>query len=218
MGVGKARSGIEKRRGNYAEWINISRVNDTSGHLLYYIGIFSDISSKKEEEKKIKYYAYYDILTNLPNRRFFIEQMKQAIALSKRNRQKLNIVFLDLDDFKKINDQFGHAIGDSYLCQVANLMKSKLRESDIVSRFGGDEFVLLLSNIQSKEAALKFNQQFLTELEAAKIKIEDKSFPVKASIGCAVYPDDGLDAEALIQIADTKMYDLKAKRKGRTGK
>lgn len=198
----------------FAEWINISMVNDAKGRLLYYVGIFSDISIRKEQEKQIMHYAYYDILTNLQNRRLYIEQLKQAIMLSKRNHQNLAVLFMDLDDFKKVNDQFGHVIGDAYLCQVASLIKSQLRESDVVARFGGDEFVILLVNIPSKEAALKFSQQLSSKLEAAMIQIEDMSFVVKASIGCAVYPVDGLDAESLIQIADTHMYEVKVQRKG----
>lgn len=197
----------------FAEWINISIVKDRKGHLLYYVGIFSDISIRKEQEKQIMHYAYYDVLTNLQNRRLYVEQLKQAIALSKRNQQNLAVVFIDLDDFKEVNDQFGHVIGDAYLCQVASLMKSHLRESDVVARFGGDEFVLLLVNMPSKEAALKFSQELSSKLEAAMIQIEDKTFLVKASLGCAVYPDDGLDAESLIQIADAHMYEVKTQRK-----
>lgn len=197
----------------FPEWINISVLKNKNGSPINYIAIFSDISFKKEAEEKIIHYAYYDPLTNLPNRRFFIEQLKQAIVLSKRNQQKPTILFIDLDDFKKINDQFGHAVGDVYLCKVAHLMKSKLRESDIVSRFGGDEFVLLLSNIQSKETALKFSQQLLTHLESSMIQVENNQLFVKASIGSAIYPDNGVDAESLIRYADMEMYEIKAKRK-----
>lgn len=197
----------------FPEWINISMVGDKNGKPLYYIAIFSDITFKKEAEEKVIHYAYYDPLTNLPNRLFFKEQLRQALMLSKRNQQKLAVLFVDLDDFKKINDQFGHTVGDEYLCKVANLMKAQLRESDIVSRFGGDEFVLQLSNIQSKEAVLEFSKQLLFELETSMIQIENNQLFAKASIGCAIYPDDGLEPESLIQYADEKMYEVKAKRK-----
>lgn len=197
----------------FPEWINISMVRDINEKPLYYIAIFSDISFKKEAEEKIIQYAYYDPLTNLSNRRFFNAQLRQAIVLSKRNREKLALLFIDLDDFKKISDKFGHTVGDKYLCKVANLMKAQLRESDIASRFGGDEFVLLLPNMQSKEAALELSKQLLFKLETAMIKIENNQLFIKASIGCAIYPDDGLEAESLIQYADERMYEVKAKRK-----
>ncbi len=197
----------------FPEWINISVVRDRNNKPLYYIAIFSDISFKKEEEEKVIHYAYYDPLTNLPNRLFFKEQLRQALMLSKRNKQKLAVLFVDLDDFKKINDKFGHAVGDEYLCKVANLMKAQLRESDIVSRFGGDEFVLQLSNIQSKKAALEFSKQLSVEIETSMIQIENNQLFAKASIGCAIYPDDELEADSLIQYADEKMYEVKARRK-----
>lgn len=194
----------------FPEWINISVVKHNKH--FHYIALFSDITLKKEREERVAHYAYYDPLTNLPNRRFFIEQLEQAITLSKRNKQKMAVLFIDFDKFKKINDQFGHAIGDIYLCEVANLMKSQLRESDIISRFGGDEFVVQLLDIKSKKTALEFIKLLSSEIKLTMIQIEGHQLPVSASIGCAIYPDDGMDAKSLILHADDRMYEVKEKK------
>ena len=197
----------------FVEWININMVRDNNKEPLYYVALFSDISFKKEAEEKMKRYAYFDPLTNLPNRRLFYEQLTQAIKLAKRNQTKLAILFVDLDNFKEINDHFGHGVGDEYLCKAAQFMKSQLRESDIISRFGGDEFVFQMINVQSKEVIIGFAEQLMRKLESAMVQIEAHQLFIKASIGCAIYPDDGLKAEVLIRYADEKMYETKVKRK-----
>jgi diguanylate cyclase (GGDEF)-like protein/PAS domain S-box-containing protein len=197
----------------FPEWINISVITNQNDKHLYYLAIFSDITHKKKVDEKMAHYAFHDPLTNLPNRRFFIEQLEQTITLAKRNQQKIAVLFVDLDKFKQINDQFGHTVGDIYLCEVANIMKNQLRESDIISRFGGDEFVIQLFNIKSKETASELINILSSELEIIMIEIEDYQLSIDISIGCAVYPDDGVDAQSLIQYADDRMYEVKAKKK-----
>lgn len=197
----------------FPEWMNMSVIKDQDDLCLYYIGTFSDIAIKKEAEEKILHYAYYDPLTDLPNRRFFEEQLKEQIALFKRNKQKIAVLFIDLDDFKKVNDQFGHQIGDLYLCQFANLIKNQLRESDILARLGGDEFVIKLPDIKSEEIVKEYCQLLLFKLESTPISIEKNLFTIRMSLGHAIYPDDGLVASSLIECADRRMYKIKQLRK-----
>jgi diguanylate cyclase (GGDEF)-like protein len=148
-------------------------------------------------------------LTDLPNRRFFIERLDQAIKLAKREQQKLAVLFMDLDHFKPINDDYGHAVGDQFLCGVAQAIKQQLREGDTLSRFGGDEFVVLLSSVQSAESAESWANKLLQNLNATQLQIEGHELTVSASIGGAVYPDRGEEANSLIQSADEAMYAIK---------
>lgn len=197
----------------YPEWINISVIRDEKKIPIYYIAILSDITSKKEKEEKIIQYANYDPLTNLPNRCFFLEQLKQKINLAQRNKKKLALLFIDLDGFKSINDTHGHEIGDIYLYKIAHFLKNKLRKSDVISRFGGDEFVILLPNITSQQIVLEFIQQLLFTTQNTKIRCKKLNLAFKASIGFSIYPDDGLDVTTLLAHADAKMYEEKRKGK-----
>lgn len=190
----------------FPEWINISTIKNQNGQIDYHIGIFSDISDKKIKDEKTLRYAYYDALTDLPNRRFFIEQLKQAITFCKREKQKLAVLYMDLDKFKMVNDQFGHLVGDQYLCEVANLIKQKLRETEILSRFGGDEFVILLPRIKSLLEVEKFSNRLLTHLHNTSLLIQNETLNIRASLGYAIYPDDAQDMDLLIECADKKMY------------
>ncbi|MCX7121250.1 MAG: GGDEF domain-containing protein [Gammaproteobacteria bacterium] len=154
-------------------------------------------------------YAYCDPLTNLPNRRSFVERLQYAIQIAKRQKGKIVVLFLDLDRFKPINDQYGHATGDQFLCEVASRLKMAVRESDTVSRFGGDEFVISLLNVASKEQAVILAKKILLNLTETNVEINSHRFEIKASIGGALYPDDADDAEKLIQYADHAMYQVK---------
>lgn len=193
----------------YPEWINISLVKSKKGKVLYHVGVLSDITSKKIVEEKINHYAYYDPLTDLPNRRFFMEKLEQEIKSAKREEQSLCVLFIDLDYFKLINDEHGHVVGDQFLCGVSDKIKGLLRENDVLSRFGGDEFVVLLSNISSKDLAAQLANRLLKTLCDAPIEIGDLRLKVGLSIGGVVYPEGGMDAETLIKNADDAMYDVK---------
>ena len=187
-------------------------------------GTVQNITEQKRSEEQIKYMAYYDTLTGLPNRRYFKEQVSQHIECAKRYRNKMAMVFLDLDNFKKINDSLGHSMGDLLLKEVADKLQKTVRASDIiardsilkhnmlVSRFGGDEFTLLLSNIDKDFAAAIVAKRILNDF-SKPIMLAQHEVYVTPSIGISVYPEDGLDAETLLQHSDTAMYH--SKNKGR---
>ncbi|MDF1759517.1 MAG: diguanylate cyclase [Coxiellaceae bacterium] len=190
----------------YPEWLSISVIKDKHKNITNHIAIFSDITSRKAAEETIKHYAYYDPLTDLPNRRFFLERVSQAIQYAKRNKDKLAVMFIDLDHFKQINDTHGHDIGDLYLCAFTRTVKDRLREVDTLSRFGGDEFVILLTSINDCQTALTIAEKILA---IKSITAGDQTLSVSCSIGIACYPDHGEDTEALITAADKAMYQIK---------
>lgn len=191
-----------KRSGElYPQWTNISVVKGFRGKIRYHVGVFSDITSKKAAEEKIKRYAYYDPLTDLPNRRFFVERLTQMIKVAKREQQMLAVLFLDLDHFKPINDEHGHLVGDLFLKAFASLIQSQVREVDTVSRLGGDEFVVLLFNVGSKSNAKGIAQKILAACHAQPICVNNLEFPVSVCIGGAMYPEHASDSKALSSLA-----------------
>lgn len=152
--------------------------------------------------------ALYDPLTGLPNRKLLDERLNQAIAKAKRNRSRIALLFIDLDKFKPVNDNFGHAYGDLLLKEVAMRLHACMRASDTASRLGGDEFVALLSEVDSKEATLVVANKILNQL-SAPYEIAGQVFEISASIGAALYPDDAIDGRTLIKAADQAMYEAK---------
>jgi diguanylate cyclase (GGDEF)-like protein/PAS domain S-box-containing protein len=193
----------------FPEWIKLKVIQDGDGKPCYYIGVFSDVTSRKKIEAKLLHYAFYDPLTSLPNRRLFTERLDQAIRVSKRNKDKMAVIFLDLDYFKEVNDQHGHIVGDKLLCHVANTIKTSLREVDTLARFGGDEFVILLPNLRSKKDVTQLIKRLLSGFKNFRFITESQEISITASMGGALYPDDTIDAEALIKHADTAMYHVK---------
>lgn len=163
----------------------------------------------EESLKRASRRADYDALTGLPNRRLLLERFRLASALGKRHGQQLALLFLDLDDFKRVNDQQGHEAGDKLLQQVATRLSSCIRASDTACRYGGDEFVVLLTEIDSRDGALTEVTRVLAHL-AAPYLIDGASFRVTASIGIAIYPDDGVDYADLIRHSDQSMFRNKA--------
>lgn len=177
-------------------------------------GIARDISERKKAEKAIKRIAYFDQVTGLPNRILFIDRLNVAIARAHRNREKLTVMFIDLDNFKMVNDTFGHTRGDSLLKAVSIRLKKMAREADTVARIGGDEFTLLLLGIGNEEDAAKVAER-LIEVLKPPFKINSDEFYVTASIGIAIYPEHGTDFETLLQVADIAMYEAKEGGKNR---
>jgi len=178
------------------------------------IGIQTDITESKDQQKELEHRAHYDVLTQLPNRTLFAERFNQAVEKSKNNGTLLAICFLDLDNFKPVNDDFGHDVGDQLLIEVANRIKSHLREEDTVSRQGGDEFTLLLSDFDSYdqcELMLERIQQSLAETYL----INDYPHNISASIGVTLYPNDDADIDTLIRHADQAMYQAKISGRSR---
>jgi diguanylate cyclase (GGDEF)-like protein len=160
----------------------------------------------------MSYLAQHDSLTDLPNRWLLYEHLARAMALSIRYQRRLAVLFLDLDRFKKINDSMGHSIGDQVLCQVSERLAGCVRASDTVGRIGGDEFVVVLAELENERDATICAEKIAAAV-AAPLRIDDKDIHITLSIGIAIYPGDGDDADALIRSADTAMY--RAKSEGR---
>ena len=161
---------------------------------------------RKQAEEKLKFLSLYDYLTKLPNRVLFYDRMRQEIAYAKREQKKFALMFLDLDDFKKVNDKFGHDIGDQLLQGVAKRFSKLLRKTDTICRLGGDEFIILLPRLtQPRENAVDVALKILNSLNEPFL-IKDNKICINTSIGIALYPDDGEEGEILIKSADKAMY------------
>ena len=171
-----------------------------------------DITARKQAEKKLEYRAFYDTLTDLPNRNYFDENLEIALVKAKNNNNLMAVVFLDLDCFKNINDSLGHKVGDQLLKSFAQRLSSCVRNNDIISRWGGDEFTLLLPQINSPEDTINLAQRILEDLKQP-FEVAGHQLYVKTSIGIAIYPQDGEDGETLLKNADAALY--RAKERGR---
>jgi diguanylate cyclase (GGDEF)-like protein len=165
-----------------------------------------------ESEARITHLAQHDALTGLPNRREFMQRLKQSAALAVRQNFKLALLFIDLDGFKQVNDQYGHKVGDELLKQVSQRLSESVRQSDAVGRLGGDEFLLLLMDCHNPAEVARFSQKLIDQL-AEPYVLAGNGANITASIGIALYPDVGADAEQLLVLADAAMYE--AKRAGR---
>lgn len=171
-------------------------------------GIASDITDRRQAESLMRFQAYHDLLTGLPNRSLFRDRLSLSISHAKRNRNKTAVMFLDLDRFKLINDSLGHHVGDQLIQAVARRISASLREGDTLSRFGGDEFTLLAPNIRAREDAEIIARKIISEL-AESFHIGEHELFTSASIGIALYPDNGVNIDQLIQNADIAMYEAK---------
>jgi diguanylate cyclase (GGDEF)-like protein/PAS domain S-box-containing protein len=187
-------------------------IHDRSGRVIGAVIVFHDVSAARAMSLEMTYAAQHDLVTNLPNRLLLNDRIAQAIALARRQHRPAAVIFLDLDGFKYINDSLGHAIGDKLLQSVSKRLLASVRRSDTVSRQGGDEFVILLSEITYPEHAATSAREILLSLSAPH-SIGGQDLHIDGSIGISVYPEDGEDAETLINHADTAMYH--AKEQGR---
>ena len=182
-----------------------SPIHDYDGKLSGAVIVFHDVSVAQAVTVRMTHMAQHDALTNLPNRSLLNDRIAQAINLAKRNDTQLALLFLDLNNFKHTNDSLGHACGDSLLKTVAVRLTECVRESDTVSRYGGDEFVILLAGgIYAEDAALIAEKIRVALLRP--FQHEKKDVYARASVGISLYPGDGQDAETLIKNADTAMY------------
>jgi diguanylate cyclase (GGDEF)-like protein/PAS domain S-box-containing protein len=182
------------------------------GHTTGTIGFALDVSEKRKAEETIRHQAYHDGLTGLPNRLLFADRFAQTLDHARRGHQSLAMLFLDLDRFKNINDTLGHAVGDRLLQAVTGRLSASVRAGDTVARFGGDEFMVLLSGIDGAEDAARAADKIL-RLIRPSFHLDGHELHVTTSIGIAVYPEDGHDIGALIKNADTALY--RAKERGR---
>jgi diguanylate cyclase (GGDEF)-like protein/PAS domain S-box-containing protein len=203
---------IRRDGSEYAIEDSAAPIHDRGGRVTGAVIVFHDVSAARAIGKKLAHLARHDFLTDLPNRMLVNDRIDSAISLALRHGKQRAVLFLDLDGFKHINDSLGHAVGDKLLQSVAHRLVTCVRGSDTVSRQGGDEFVILLSEIEHGKDAARSAAKILAAL-AAPHSIGDKELHITASIGISIYPDDGRDAETLIKCADTAMYH--AKDKGR---
>ena len=199
----------------YLKWLNISSVHDSDGKVCNYVGVFSDISKHKKDEARLVFLAYHDALTSLPNRLLLRDRFNQLLRLNnRRDGNMMAILFLDLDEFKAINDGFGHEVGDQLLMEVARRLSACVREIDTVCRLGGDEFVIVLADVPDYKVVSIVAEKLLKHLNQS-FPVDEHDISTSASIGIAVYPHDGEDFEKLLKVADTAMYH--AKNSGRNG-
>lgn len=201
---------IDRRKNGelYTAELSIIAMYNKDGKLTNYISIVNDISEKKQKESLIHNLAYFDALTNLPNRVSFQERVISKIPSLQRNSKRMALFFIDMDNFKNVNDTFGHFTGDKFLIEVAKSIKEILREQDTLARLGGDEFTVILEDAESV-LDIAFVAEKIIERFKAPIIIESREFYTGASIGISIYPDDGTTYEELVKAADTAMYQVK---------
>ncbi len=180
------------------------------------IVMVSDITKQKELEDRLSQMAHSDALTGLANRTLFFQKSDEAISLAKRRKEKVALLFIDLDDFKIVNDQYGHEFGDVVLCEVVQRIKMAVREADMLARIGGDEFVLILHDCEDYSRAMQVAEKVLFHLERP-IQVSGLTVVVGGSIGISFYPDDGKKTAELLKSASRAMYDVKQKQKNSIG-
>lgn len=195
--------------------VTVSGIRNPQGRFVGLLGVTRDITERRELEDRLRRMAQHDPLTGLPNRALFSDRLEQALAAARRQRNThLAVAFVDLDGFKPINDDHGHDVGDALLVQVAARIRNTLREADTTARIGGDEFVILLPDVDGPASALMVSQKILDEIRRP-FCIGALRLSLSASIGVAVYPDHGDDGMSLSRSADQAMY--RVKKDGRNG-
>ncbi len=196
-----------RRKGGerYAQLLSLSAVRDADGTVQQYVGLFSDISQLKNHQAELDRVANYDPLTGTPNRRLLADRLEQAIARSARSGKSLAVCMLDLDGFRQINEQYGHAGGDALLKAVAGNLRHVLRAEDTLARLSGDEFALLLADIDSPEDCANILSRVLAAI-ATPVKVAGRPMRTSASIGVSLYPDDNVDGDTLLRHADQAMF------------
>jgi diguanylate cyclase (GGDEF)-like protein/PAS domain S-box-containing protein len=196
----------------YPEWLSLSAICDDAGTVSHYVGTFSDVTEAKAREARIEHMAHHDFLTGLSNRFLLTDRFSQVAANAERNDTRFALLFIDLDRFKNVNDTLGHTIGDQLLCDVAQRLAHAVRNTDTISRQGGDEFIVLLNEIESPDTAAQVARKLMQVL-GEPFQLGGHQITVTPSIGIAVSPEDGTDLDSLLKHADLAMYD--AKQQGR---
>lgn len=184
-------------------------IRDRNGQVIGAVLVFHDVSEKRELLQRLSHQAHHDTLTDLPNRQLFRDRVHQAILHALREQVLVAVFFIDLDEFKLVNDTLGHAAGDSLLCQVGDRFQAALRQEDTVARQGGDEFLILLPRLKSERQAAHVAQKLL-DVFNTPFQLLNQEVYITASLGMALYPLDGEESEVLIQRADMAMYQVKA--------
>jgi len=207
--IGKKKSGEI-----FPIWLSIIKVKN-KGETTNYIIMISDITQRKHKEKKLKNLAYYDNLTKLPNRVYFFNRLKSSIEKALEENGKVALFFIDLDGFKQVNDTYGHEIGDKLLQNVAKRLKSSVRKDDFVARLAGDEFVILIEGIYTKDSLKKISDKIIKNV-GGEYTVDRKKIKIGASIGISIFPEDSKDIESILKHADFAMYHSKLTGKNRS--
>ncbi|MGO1247825.1 MAG: EAL domain-containing protein [Oceanisphaera sp.] len=196
----------------YLELLTITTIYDDNRNITHFAALFTDITHIRENEDHIRKLAYYDALTQLPNRRLLEDRLEQAIRHAHRHKERFAVLFIDLDHFKQVNDSLGHAAGDDLLLDVSRRMAARLREDDTLARLGGDEFIAVLPDITDSDEVTRVARR-LIEAIGAPFQLKNQHFRIGCSMGISFYPDDASDTEQLLHQADAAMY--RAKQEGR---
>jgi diguanylate cyclase (GGDEF)-like protein/PAS domain S-box-containing protein len=216
LATGEWEGEIWNRRKNgeaYLQWTSIITVNDAGGHPEHRIAVMSDVTEMRRKDEHIRYQAYHDALTGLPNRLLLLDRLSHGIDLARRDGRALAVMFVDLDRFKVVNDSLGHLAGDTLLQQAARRISECVRSSDSVARQGGDEFVVLLSSFERVVDVAHLAEKIIAAVGAG-FEVEGQQVHVGASVGISVFPQDGSDANVLLRNADTAMYASKSAGRG----
>jgi diguanylate cyclase (GGDEF)-like protein/PAS domain S-box-containing protein len=187
---------------------SVAPIRDRDGRVTGAVIVFRDAAIAHQLWRQMSYLAQHDSLTGLPNRVLLNDRLTEAVALAHRRHKPLAVLFLDVDGFKAVNDSFGHAAGDTILQAIAAQLRACLRQPDTVSRYGGDEFVIVLSEIEQAKDALLVAKK-LVKAVSVPHRVDRRDVTISASVGIALYPEHGDDAETLIGCADTAMYHVK---------
>jgi diguanylate cyclase (GGDEF)-like protein/PAS domain S-box-containing protein len=193
--------------------LSVSAVKSVEGRPTHFVGMFTDITQLKQTEERLAKMAHFDTLTELPNRLMIHQRLAHAVNLAQRHHTLVGVVFIDLDNFKTVNDGLGHAAGDSLLRQVAQRLRQRVRQEDTLGRLGGDEFILVLEHLRHPQQAAHVSTAILETLNQPFTLDGGQQVYVRASIGISLFPADGQDASELVRNADAAMYE--SKRRGR---
>lgn len=207
--------GIRNKAGRlFTVNMTISVIRTHLGRVRCYIVLFSDVTQRKQTEEELRHLANHDNLTGLPNRRLFLDRLNQGLSRARRRGTRLAVLFLDIDSFKLINDAYGHDTGDYVLKEISNRLLKTVRESDTVARLSGDEFTVIAEGVRDQDEATAIARKIVTSFDSS-FEFADHNLNVSASVGVAVYPDDGRNITSLMKRADEAMY--RSKTEGRNG-
>lgn len=189
-------------------FISVTVVRDDSGKHKYIYAFVNDITERKRSEDYMRYMAFHDSLTGLPNRKMFEVRIAEELDTAKHDNEKVAVMFIDIDNFKAVNDTFGHDAGDRMICEAASRLKCILRRGDLICRVGGDEFILLLKKVEGQKDAISAAAR-IGNVFSSPFIIDRWKILIKPSIGISMFPEDGRDPEVLIKKADQAMYEAK---------
>ena len=192
----------------------ITPLMDPSGNITHFIAIQHDLTLREKERERTHFLAYHDSLTGLANRAFLLKFLEEVISVAKREGHMVGVLFLDLDEFKGVNDRLGHRVGDRLLKAVAERLNSAVRKTDMVARIGGDEFVIVQADLENPESVQVLGQKLVNRI-GQPYNFHGVKVNIKTSVGIAIYPQHGNEPERLLTLADRAMY--KAKKAGGNG-